>query len=321
MGKSKTLGYQIYTALQEINLQDSGKRIEVFNKLNDTDLLSVGKREFKELGENKEFIFSRRTAENTIEKSKTFSKFLKENYNIKFVKYITSDMAKAFLDSRNTTSQKTISAYKNMLYKIDVAIKLKFGCQGFYDEIIQNYKVKKEIKSETNSKRLYTDDQIKDILSVESNYQNELKFMSVLGCRVHELCNIKVKDINLKSMTVFIKGKGGRPSYRPILPSELSFIKSLIKGKELNERVFNVPIDEKKARVLIGSEIRKITKELGLPISSKCHEFRKYAAQNYFKYLVNNCNYSVKDAEEITVSKLLSHGANREDLKEIYLRS
>ena len=62
-------------------------------------------------------------------------------------------------------------------------------------------------------------------------------------------------------------------------------------------------------------------KELELPVSSKCHEFRKYAAQNYFKYLVNECFYSVKDAEEITVSKLLSHGSDREDLKKIYLRS
>ena len=41
----------------------------------------------------------------------------------------------------------------------------------------------------------------------------------------------------------------------------------------------------------------------------------------YYKYLVNSCGYSVKDAEEIVVSKFLSHGSNREDLKKIYLRS
>ena len=37
MGKSKNLGYQIYSALQEINLQDSDKRTEVFNKINGTE--------------------------------------------------------------------------------------------------------------------------------------------------------------------------------------------------------------------------------------------------------------------------------------------
>ena len=82
MGKTKSLGFQIYSALQEINLQDTGKRIEIFNKLNGTDFNSVGKREFKKLGQNKEFIFSRRTAEDTVEKSKTFTKFLKENYSV-----------------------------------------------------------------------------------------------------------------------------------------------------------------------------------------------------------------------------------------------
>lgn len=302
-------------------MQDSIKRTDIYNKMNSTDYEYVGKREFKQKGQTKEFIFSRRTAENVVEKSKTFSKFLKENYNIKYVKEITPEMAKAFLDSRNTNSQKTITAYKNMLYKLDVAIKLKFGCKGFYNETISNYKLDKENIVKTNSKRLYTDSQIKQILDVDSKYSKELKFMSVVGCRVHELCSVRVKNFDLKNMTVYIEGKGGRPSNRPILPTEINFIKELIKGKGQNEKVFNVPINEKETRSIIGSEIRRITKSLDLPISSKCHEFRKYAAQNYFKYLVNNCGYSVKDAEEITVSKLLSHGENREDLKKIYLRS
>lgn len=319
MGKIKSLGFQIYSSLQEINLQDINKRTEVFNELNHTDFDSVGKKEFKDLDQNKDYIFSRRTSENTVEKSKTFTKFLKENYNIKYVKEITPEMCISFLDSRKTQNQKTISSYKNMLYKVNIAIQKKFGCSGFYNLDVENYKVQNSEKS--NSKRLYSDQDIQKILSVESKYSNELKFMSVLGCRVHELCNIKVKDIDLKNMIVFIKGKGGRPSFRPILPTEINFIKSLVKDKNDNEKVFNVPNDEKKTRQVIGSEIRKITKELGLPISSKCHEFRKYASQIYFNYLVNFCGYSVKDAEEITISKLLSHGENREDLKKIYLRS
>lgn len=319
MGKIKTLGFQIYSALQEINLQDADKRTDIYNQLNNTNFNYVGKKEFKEIGQTTEFIFSRRTAENTVEKSKTFSKFLKENYNIKYVKEITPEMAKAFLDSRKATTQKTISSYKNMLYKVNVAIQLKFGCPGFYNDDIKNYKL--ENSEKTTSKRLYTDSQIKQILTVDSKYSNELKFMSVVGCRIHELCNIKVKDVDLKNMTVYIEGKGGRPSNRPILPQEINFIKSLIKDKDKEERLFKVSLNEKKVREQVGSEIRKITKELNLPISSKCHEFRKYAAQQYFKYLVDVCGYSVKNAEEKTVSEFLSHGKNREDLKKIYLRS
>lgn len=319
MGKIKSLGYQIYSSLQEINLQDSIKRTDVFNSLNGTNYSYVGKKEFKELGQNKDYIFSRRTAENTVEKAKTFSKFLKDNYNIKYVKEITPEMVKSFLDSRNATTQKTISSYKNMLYKVNVAIQNKFHCQGFYDDSISKYKL--ENSKETNYKRLYTDSQINSILLQDSKFSNELKFLSIVGCRVHELCNIRVESFDLKNLTVYIEGKGGRPSNRPILPCEINFIKSLIKDKEPNERVFNVPLNERETRFLIGSEIRRITKELNFPISSKCHEFRKYAAQRYFNYLVNYCFYPVKDAEEIVVSKFLSHGSNREDLKKIYLRS
>ena len=88
MGKIKSLGYQIYSALNEINLQDSYKRTDVYNKMNSTDYEYVGKREFKQNRQTKEFIFSRRTAENTAEKSKTFVNYIKENFNVKFVKIL-----------------------------------------------------------------------------------------------------------------------------------------------------------------------------------------------------------------------------------------
>ena len=75
---------------------------------------------------------------------------------------------------------------------------------------------------------------------------------------------------------------------------------------------------------IIAAEIQKIANEGGSLRSdyvqknnTKLHS----AAQRYFNYLVNYCFYPVKDAEEIVVSKFLSHGSNREDLKKIYLRS
>ena len=61
MGKTKSLGYQIHSALNEINLQDADKRTVIFNRINGTCYDKVGKREFKKLGQNKEYIFSRRS--------------------------------------------------------------------------------------------------------------------------------------------------------------------------------------------------------------------------------------------------------------------
>ena len=46
MGKTKSLGYQIHSALNEINLQDADKRTVIFNRINGTCYDKVGKREF-----------------------------------------------------------------------------------------------------------------------------------------------------------------------------------------------------------------------------------------------------------------------------------
>ena len=92
MAKSKSLGFQIHSALLEINLQDKEKRTDIFNKENDTHYKYVGKREFKKNGTSINYIFSKRSAENITEKSKTFTKFLKENYNVKMVRDITPQL-------------------------------------------------------------------------------------------------------------------------------------------------------------------------------------------------------------------------------------
>ena len=68
MAKSKSLGYQIHSALAEINLQDKEKRTDIFNKENNTNYKSVGKREFKKNGTSINYIFSKRSAENIAEK-------------------------------------------------------------------------------------------------------------------------------------------------------------------------------------------------------------------------------------------------------------
>ena len=132
MGKTKSLGFQIHSALAEINLQDKEKRIEIYNREHKTEFLTVGKREFKKTGESINYIFSKRSAENITEKSKNFVKFLKENYNVKMVKEITPQMCVAFLDSKKGCSSKTISAYKNALEKISLACAQKFNINTYF---------------------------------------------------------------------------------------------------------------------------------------------------------------------------------------------
>lgn len=333
MGKNKSLGYQIHSALSEINLQDTEKRTQVFNRENGTEFQRVGKREFKRNGTSIKYIFSQRSAENISEKSKNFVKFLKENYNIKMVKQITPQMCLEYLNTKEGCSKKTISAYKNMLEKISYACVCKFGCNHFYTEEVRTHKVENTYK--TNSSRIYTNKEIEQIYNFKSDRQKEIQTMAFLGLRVSELINLKAGDFNLTTHTyttttkdgrldtfssVYVKGKGGKESYRVILPQYRDFFAELIKGKGAEEKIFNLPTDTKLARLVMSNEIRKITKELGIAQSGKNHQFRKYHCQISLQHYIDK-GWSREKSERFVIQRHLSHSGERQDLKKIYLYS
>ena len=333
MGKNKSLGYQIHTALSEINMQNQEKRTEIYNRENGTHFQSVGKREFKRNGTSINYIFSQRSAQNLAEKSKNFVKFLKENYNIKMVKEITPKMCLEYLNTKQGCSKKTVSAYKNMLEKVSIACSKKFGCEQFYTPEVKAHKVEDTYK--TNSSRTYTNTEIMQICDYKGSRQNEIKTMAFVGVRVFELINIRVQDINLTEhkytttikdnkidtfSSIMIKGKGGKVSYRPILPQYREFFQKLIKDKQPQEKVFNLPNDTKQARQIMNNEIRRITKALDLPQSGKNHQFRKYHAQLAVKHYIDK-GWSKNKAERFVIQRHLSHSADRSELKKIYLYS
>lgn len=332
MGKNKSLGYQIHTALAEINMQNQEKRTEIYNRENGTQFQSVGKREFKKNGTSINYIFSQRTAQCLAEKSKNFVKFLKENYNIKMVKEITPKMCLEYLNTKQGCSKKTVAAYKNMLEKVSIACSKKFGCEQFYTQEVKVHKVEDTYK--TNSARIYTNAEIEKIYNYPSDKQNIIKTLCFIGCRIFEV-NIKVKDINLDThtytttakdgridtySTVHIVGKGGKDSYRVILPQYRAFFEELIKGKNPNDRLFDLPNNPKAIRQIMSNEIRKITKELGLTVSGKNHEFRKYHCQQALEYYISK-GWSREKAESFVIQRHLSHSGERKDLKQIYLYS
>lgn len=331
MGK-KTLGYQIHSALAEINLQDIEKRTDIYNRSHNTDFDKVGKREFKQQGESQKYIFSQRTAQNITEKSKAFTNFLKQNYNVKMVRDITPQMCVDFLKSKENCSSKTISAYKNMLEKVAFACSQKFNCSNFYTQKVKDLKIS---TYKTDSSRFYNDKQIEQIYNYDGPRQAEIKTMAFVGVRVFELINIRVQDINLTEhkytttikdnkidtfSSIMIKGKGGKVSYRPILPQYREFFQKLIKDKQPQEKVFNLPNDTKQARQIMNNEIRRITKALDLPQSGKNHQFRKYHAQLAVKHYIDK-GWSKNKAERFVIQRHLSHSADRSELKKIYLYS
>lgn len=117
-----------------------------------------------------------------------------------------------------------------------------------------------------------------------------------------------------------IKGKGGKDSYRVILPQYREFFKDLISGKVENERLFDLPTDTKKARLEMSNEIRRITKSLDISQSGKNHEFRKYHCQLALNYYISK-GWDREKAEKYVIQCHLSHSGERQDLKKIYLYS
>ena len=131
--------------------------------------------------------------------------------------------------------------------------------------------------------------------------------MAYTGCRCHELINVKVSSVHLDDRTIHIIGKGGKDTLRPLSPQGILFLKDMIKGKELDDNLFNLPKSEKETRQLMSNEIRKITTALNLPISGKNHEFRKYAAQQFCSYLINHKGWSKEKREGYVKEGSLIH--------------
>lgn len=173
------------------------------------------------------------------------------------------------------------------------------------------------------------------IYNYKSDRQAEIRTMAFCGVRVFELINIKAEDINLSKhtfettpkdgkidtySTIKIVGKGGKVSYRPILPQYRTFFKELIQDKQPTEKVFDLPKDTKQTRLIMSNELRRITKSLGIPPSGKNHDFRKYHCQLAVEHYVSK-GWEREKAEKFVIQRHLSHSAERKDLKKIYLYS
>jgi hypothetical protein len=159
--------------------------------------------------------------------------------------------------------------------------------------------------------------------------------MAYIGLRVHEL-RIKPEDITLessekvftkkdgwisKAYTIYVKGKGGKESFRPILPQYFEFFKQLKFNSPEGKKIFDLPKDDKKMRDYVGKAILRAAKSIGIEGCQRNHEFRKYHAQLAVECYVIELGWTRQKAENYVVTRHLSHGANREDLKKIYLWS
>ena len=82
------------------------------------------------------------------------------------------------------------------------------------------------------------------------------KTLCYTALRASELCNLKVKDIDLKSGVLRVLGKGSKLMEIPLSPEFIKELSKYITGKKANEYIFlsemNNPVNPDSLRVIVS---------------------------------------------------------------------
>jgi site-specific recombinase XerD len=313
MGKRiPTMDYQVYSAIQDINLTDDiEKRTEIYNQLTDSSLDRVGKSEFKRSGIAEKYIFSHNGVKNSITQAKAFANWCKSEYGVKFLNQITPEMGRVFLEHKQAegVSPSTLKTYKFSLSKLDSGIQSKFNGTGFYSEDVKGFST----GSREYSSRLYSNEQVLQIIegAAGTKFETAFQVQFALGLRVHELVKMRAEDI--KADFVEVVGKGGllreipiQAEFKPLLES---LVLSVSEGKVFPDITVN---GYQKA-------MYRITDRIGLEPSYKTHEIRKAFASNLLDKLKEEDPEGNERDMNNYVCRILGHGDDRHDLWKIYL--
>jgi site-specific recombinase XerD len=313
MGKRiPTMDYQVYSAIQEINLTDDiEKRTDIYNELTESNLDRVGKSEFKRAGIAEKFIFSHNGVKNSMTQAKAFANWCKSEYGVKFLNQITPEMGRSFLEHKQAegVSPSTLKTYKFSMSKLDSGIQEKFNAEGFYNQEVKGFST----GSREYSERLYTNEQVLQIVegAAGTKFEQAFQVQFALGLRVHELVKLRAEDI--KADHVEVIGKGGLLREVPILDQHRPLIESI--GFSISEgKVFpDISVNG------YQKAMHRITGKLGFEQSYKTHEIRKAFASNLLEELKEQDPEGNQRDMNNYVCRILGHGDDRHDLWKIYL--
>lgn len=306
-----SIDYQVYSAIQEVNLSDDiERRTDIYNDLTNSNEERVGKSEFKREGIAQNYIFSHTAVQNSLTQSKAFANWCKQEFGVRKIGEITPSMARAFLDHKRESgaSPATLKTYKFALSKLSSGIERKFNREGFYDASVASYVT----GSRSRIERIYSNEQIAQIVSGASTtkFAEAFKVQYALGLRVHELVGLRTEDIGAD--TVKVTGKGGLVRHIAIQPEHRSLMQEM--AQKLSQRVFPGITENGYQKAF-----HRVTGRLGLEQSYKTHEIRKaYASELLEKLNRENPEGNMRDKYNY-VCRQLGHGDDRHDLWRIYL--
>ncbi len=277
-------------------------------------------------------IYSFAERKNLTRLSAQIAVFVKENYNVKMLYEINSDMIQAFFNKKSHTCNKeTINQYISRINKIEHVINYVYHINvKWYGDIIapvinntkkRNIAMTQEHYNAIMQQAYKTHSKSKAVIALELTGR--------FGIRVSETCKIQKRDIDLKNNILHIhesKGKRSRDikincdskiKFRDTNISNREFLKNLYDslGKE-DERAVNIKEDSVNtylARSESSLGFRSIYKDADTGV----HCIRKAVAQSFFDSLREEGEEKREALNK--VSRFLGHGNNRNECMRSYI--
>ncbi|MEG0909577.1 MAG: tyrosine recombinase [Bacilli bacterium] len=258
-----------------------------------------------------------------------YKKYLNK-YNINYLEINREEVRNylKFLDScklKNSSIARKISSIRNF-YNFLV---IKGLIESNIFKSIRNPKIERKLPNFLNYFEISDMLNCIDINSI-SGLRNRLviEMLYATGCRVSELCNIKLNDINMEDKSIKIKGKGSKERIvffgeyaEDILKKYLSTSRSKLMGNTNNEYLL---INDKCLNVNTY-DIEKIVNDIVKDASIKHHVTPHTLRHTFATHLLNN------GADIRSVQELLGHASlnttgiythvTSERLKEVYLKT
>lgn len=278
----------------------------------------MDKHALKHAGQTKGKVFSFPERKNLCKLSHQMHQYLKTAFpGVRMAEDITAEHWNMFLKEKaSTCSQSTIRNYVSRINKMQDLVNRYFKVSV---EWRGNVKAPESEKANnlqrTQSMEPGDFQKIREYgLNSRSRSAGAVELAGKYGHRAGELSSCKIDDINLVSMKIHIKGKGGRERWVDIRTEDLPFLQNLLE-KAVGDKVFGIKPDSIN-RYLLRTMTKLDIKEK-YPVTS-IHSIRKMAAQNRWDELRAQ-GLSKKEAGE-EVSKWLGHGKNRSDIISVYIK-
>lgn len=240
-----------------------------------------------------------------------FAAFIKNEYGVKQVKQITTEMCQSYIERKadEGCSLKTIKTYQSNLLKISKCANKAFNICTDYSVSVDESKIE---KTETIKQYSFTRQEMEKILAAPRSCDSliALNFAFQTGVRVNTLERLEVRHIDFKNGEITIyKDKGNRTRVLPLSEETASLLRQQIKGKNPQDRVFSV------RKGSVNRYLRRRCEKLNIrtpngEIKSGVHSIRKLWAE--------------ENAERHGTAKTmvaLGHGEDRKDLEDTYLHS